>query len=161
VSRSLSTPAAAAAAAQETPEIYLSLVTIDHALLAAPIRLVNDVQDAVSDGHTFQAFAFDLVLPDETEDQLPEVHLRVDNTDLRIVQAARSIRASTPATVSYQVVLRSSPDTIEAGPFAMRMKPIEYDEKAVDGTLLPPAFLTESFPADIFTPANFPGLFDE
>lgn len=155
--RNLSLPALQATFAQETGEVFLMCLTISGAGLAQPIRLVNDMQDLNRAAGLFQAFPFELALPQDLEDQLPQVRLSVDNVDRQIVRAVRALTA--PPTVTLEVVLASSPDTVEAGPFAMTLRLADYDAGTVSGMLGYEDMLNEPFPKDTFTPNNSPGLF--
>ena len=50
---------------------------------------------------------------------MPTVSLTVDNTDLEVNEKIRSLVGA--PTVTFMVVLASSPNTVEAGPFDMRL----------------------------------------
>jgi hypothetical protein len=100
---------------------------------------------------------FDIDLPGQDQDNVPQVKLEIDNVDRIIVDAIRAI--STAATVDIEVVLASSPNTIEVGPITMTMRNIEYDALKVRATLVFEELFTEPYPGDSFTPASHPGLF--
>lgn len=153
----LSLPALQAALAQETGEVFLSCLTIAHASLDTPIRLVSDTQDLVRANGTFLAFAFEVALPDQADDTLPRVVLRIDNVDRSITDAIAAL--ASPPTITLEAVLASSPNTLEAGPFALTLKNVTYDALVVQGQLAFEDVLNEPFPKDAFTPAAFPGLF--
>ena len=61
--RTLSNTARRALYAQETGEVFLLLLVISHPSLPAPIRVVNNSEDVVSGGFTYQRFPFELALP--------------------------------------------------------------------------------------------------
>lgn len=149
-------PAIAAANAEFTEEAWLVLIKIEHPSIVTPIRVANNPVDIVSNGSTFLAGAFQLTLPDDSE-SVPVVTLEIDNVDRAIVDAARSI--ATPPTCTIYVVLGSSPDTIEAGPFVMTMSDVNYDALKVSATLIYEDLLNEPFPGKSFNPALYPGLF--
>lgn len=165
MSRALSTVARRALAGEETGEVFLLLLTITNVGLAFPIRLVNDTQDLTRtrmvDGfpveETFLACPFQITLPEDREDELGRVTLAVDNVDRNIVAALRTV-ASVPA-VSLEVVLASSPTTVEAGPFAFSLRDCTYDAFTVSGTLMFEDLLNEAYPTDTMNPAMFPSLF--
>lgn len=156
--RTLSNTARRALYAQETGEVFLLLLVISHPSLPAPIRVVNNSEDVVSGGFTYQRFPFELALPPESDEAPPTVTLRIANADRQIVQAVRSL-AGEAMTVDLSVILASSPDTIEAGPYRFTLRDVSYDAAIVEGTLRFEDVLNEPFPADSFTPARFPGLF--
>ncbi|MFQ5776363.1 MAG: DUF1833 family protein [Kiloniellaceae bacterium] len=154
---SLSTTARQALFAQETGEAFIILLTIDHPNLAAPIRVAGDGLDVISRGDTFVAMPFDLSLPEQTEDRPPRARLAIDNVSRDIVKAVRSI--SSPATVLIEIVLASDPNTVEASLPDFILRDVRYDALVVEGDLDLEDFAAEPYPAAIFSPANFPGLF--
>ena len=157
MSRNLTTAAKRALAASETQEAFLILLTIDHPDLAPPIRVTSDAVDTVSRGETFIAFPFALSLPDDSDDRPPRARLAIDNVDRQIVQAIRSI-GSAP-TVLIEIVRASAPETVEASFAEFTLTNTRYDALVVEGDLTLESFLTEPYPAAIFSPADFPGLF--
>ena len=155
--RTTSTTYRRAAFAQSTGECPLVLLTIDHADLETPIRVVHNGEDIVSRGNTFTATSFEFILPDDSEDKPPVSRLSICNVDRSIVNMIRSL-TSTP-TVLAEVVLASTPDVVEASFEDLEFKEVTYDPLIVEGALGYENYLMEPFPADKFTPAIFPGLF--
>lgn len=154
--RSLSPTAVASVHAEETDEVWLYLVRIDHDDLATPIRVVSNMEDIVSNGETFVGVPFELTLPDETPDGPGEARLRIDNVDRVIVNTVRLIQ--TPPTVRIQVVLASDPDTIECELDNLTLRDATWDASFVEGRLRFEDLVVEPV-AEIITPARFPGLF--
>ena len=146
-----------AAYAQETDQVFLVILEINHASLAEPIRVVNNYENITSNGNLYVGCPFDIELPGDFEDALPSVTLTVCNVDRQIVEAVRSVTG--PPTISIAVVLASSPDSIEAGPFVMTLRTASYNSLIVSGTIMPEDVLNEAYPGEYFTPGNFPGLF--
>jgi len=143
----------AAAYAQQTNEVVLVILEIDHDDLAAPIRVVNNTENITSGGDEYLAAGFDIKLPDDDG----KTTISVCNVDRIMVQAIRSI--SSRPTVTISVILASDPDTIEVGPYIMELSEVSYDAFTVTGTLTFDNFLDEPFPGDKFNPGIFPGLF--
>lgn len=156
MSRELSTPATEALTAPYTDEQIVVLVEITHADLAAPIRVVNDTQDLDVDGDTYSACPMRIRLPGEREDQIPAAQLVIDNVDRSIVAALPQV--IDPPTVTFTVVLRSSPTTAEAGPFTFALRVVSYDVLVIESTLGVPPILDEPLLGDRFTPKDYPGL---
>lgn len=156
MARTFSTTMTEALAAQETGEGEVVLLTIDHSSLSSPVRLVNANQAVTSNGETFQAFAFEVSLPEQS-DRVKQATLRVDNADRRLVQTLRSIQD--PLEVTLQVVLLSDPDTIEleVGPLQAQQAQITLTEIEIKLGAEPVAY--EPFPQGRFTPSDFPALF--
>ena len=144
--------------ANQTGEVFLTCVTIEHADLATPLRLVNDVVDLPRAAGVFIAFPFRLTMPADSDTELPQVQLTVDNVDRSIVETIRSL--ASPPSVTLEVVLASQPDTVEAGPFPFQAKGAQYNASEV--------MLSLAFEADLLslranrwliTPQSAPGSF--
>ena len=157
MSRTLSVAAHQAVNAQETGEVFLLLLTLDHADLAAPIRVVNNMVNVTSRGEVYFAYPFEIALPDEDPESLARVTLRIDNVDREIVKSLRTIQA--PLAVALEVVMASSPGVVEAGPFEMTLVAAEYDALTVTGELAFEDVLNEPFPGHSYVPSEYPGLF--
>lgn len=157
--RNVSQRALQAMLAQETGEVFLVCITIAHPSLEAPYLLVNDYNPLQRTAGTFQPFAFDVSLPNEQDDKLPQVQMTIDNIDNEILQAIRNVPGQRPA-VTLEVVLASSPNAVEAGPFNFSILSINYNDATIQGTIgFEDDLLNTAFPADTYTPTNSKGLF--
>lgn len=157
MSRNLSSGAIAALNAQETDEAFLVLLTIDHDDFSVPIRVCSDAVDVTSRSNSYVSFPFDLVLPDDTDNQSPRARLTIDNVDRQVVQAIRQI--DTAPSVLIEIIRAADPDTVEASFPDFIMTDISYDALTVSGELTLEDFTAEPFPAGVFSPAEFPALF--
>jgi hypothetical protein len=156
MARTLSQTAIRSQNAQQTDEVWLVLLTIEHNNMPEAIRVVNNTEDIVSRGLTYTAFPFDFELPNEDADNPATVRLRIDNVDRRVVQAVRSI--TSPPMVTIDVVLASSPNTVEMTLTGMTMREISYDATSVSGQLQFETIYSEPVTYTM-TPSRFPGLF--
>jgi hypothetical protein len=157
--RVVSATALRAMLAQETGEVFLVCLTLNHSSFSSPYLLVNDQKPLTRTAGTFQPFAFEVTLPNEQEDQIPQVSINIDNEDRSILQAVRTIGAERP-TMKMEMVLASSPNTVEAGPFNFSILNIQYDVGSIQGTIgFEDDFLNTAFPAESYTPSNSRGLF--
>ncbi|TVQ82100.1 MAG: DUF1833 domain-containing protein [Micavibrio sp.] len=157
MSRSLSLSALDALNAQETGEVFLILLTIDHPSLSAPLRVTHDRRNTESRGEVFVAFPFDLELPEDSETLSAQARLSIDNIDRSIVAALRSIDGA--PSVLLEVVRAADPDTVEAAFPDFRLTNVQYDALGVTGDLSIEDFTAEPYPAAVFSPSGFPGLF--
>ena len=157
MSRSVSSIFRSAVFSQETDEVFLLLLTIDHDDLAEPIRVSSDAVDTVSRGNTFVAYAFDLTLADDTDDGPQQMRISIDNVDRMIVEAVREI--SSPPDVTVEVVLHSDPDTVEVSFDGFTLTDVSYDVFTVSGTISTQSYLNEPYPGGSVLPSNFPGAF--
>ena len=157
--RSTSTTLRNAVFAPETGEVFLLLLTIQHADIGSPDTLyfVNNYEDVTSNGDVYTAYPFLIDLPADIEDQLPQVELVIDNVDRSIIETIRTLTG--PPAVTLSVVLADSPNTVEAGPFEMTLRTAEWDALTIRGNLQPQDILNEPYPGDAYTPQDFSGLF--
>jgi hypothetical protein len=140
----------------ETSEVAVLLVALTHADITT-IRIANDMQAVTSNGNTYDAFPFEVTLPNDDPDDLSRTTLTVCNVDRSMVTAFRSLSSAATATLS--LVLASAPDTVIAGPFEFLVRAVTYDVETVSCTLAYEDVLNEPIPGDIFDPTNFRGLF--
>lgn len=167
MSRTVSTTLHTALNAEETGEVPIILLTIDHPDLAEPFYLSSDpttrldtiapAYGTVSRGETYLFVPFSLVLPDDKTDAPPVAQISIDNVDRALIPILRS--TSTPATVVIEVVLASAPDTVEFDTPELDLVAADYNAESITITLMQNALQTEPFPADLISPSNFPGLF--
>lgn len=142
---------------EETDDGLLALLTIDHADLATPIRVVHDQVDVVSRGNTFTAFPFELILPTQEADSPPVARLTIDNVSREIAQTLRSV--SSAPSVLIEVVRIKDTETLELSYPLLSLRNVRYDALKVTGDLVSEDLQLEPYPAHTFSPANFPGLF--
>ena len=155
--RDTSTSARAQLYAQQSTQAFLHLVTIEHDDLAAPIYLTDDLTNITSNGQVYTAFPMKVVLPPDIPSEMPQVDLVIDAVDRSIITAVRSI--TTPPTVTINVIMASTPDTIECGPLVYEAVAVDYNATEVRLRLEVERILSEPYPANLFTPTNSPLLF--
>jgi hypothetical protein len=154
---------------QETDEIFVLLLEISNEDdPSQPIRVALDSEnldskltlggvDTHSSAVTFVGGFFGIELPEEAGDNISSVRMSIDNVDREIVASIR--RASEPPEVRMWVVLRSSPDEVEVGPYYLVLQSAEYDASIVTGELAFEDVTNRRYPKDEFTPYIVPGLF--
>jgi len=169
MSRSVSVAARQAMYDQSTEEVFVILLQISNEDDPSnPIRTALDSQnldskitvddvDTYSTPVTFAGGFFGIDLPEESGESVSSVRLTVDNVDRAIVTAIRN--ASEPPEVRMWVVLRSSPDIVEAGPYFFILESADYDAQSVSGDLSFEDITGRRYPKHEFTPYLVPGLF--
>jgi len=155
--RQVSLTAMRAALAQETNEVFLELLKIEHASLGAPIYLVNNTESIVSGGNTHTPVGFRMTLPSDEAEREPTAQLVINNVDRSLMDEVRTLTSAPTVTVS--VILASSPNTIEYGPVRLEVRSATYDANVITFALGFDAFFNEPISAAKFTPEYFPGLF--
>lgn len=157
MSRNLSTPAQASVNARETGEVWLGMIELTHADFSAPIRLTTDSVDVTHDGNVYQAFPFDITLPDEEAEGVPVVDWMALNASQELTAEFRSVTGPIDGSVFW--ALASSPDIIEVGPMELQLRAFEYDAEKMSGTLVIEPVLDAVFGSRSMDNTNAPGLF--
>ena len=160
MSRTVSSTLRTAMQAQETGEILLAITTISHpSIVGGPLRVVNDLQDLTSNGNVYTAFPFEVTLPEDADQALPHLRLVLDNIDRSMVTAIRSIPPRQAPTIQVDLVLATSPNTIEVSFAGLSLREVSYDAFRVEGDLMLDEDDREPFPAESFTPQIVPAIF--
>lgn len=89
------------------------LLEIHHADLPVPIRVCQDTLSLTSNGELYQALAFDCLLPEDLEGQLPAATLAIDNIGREISDWIEISGGGQGATARLMLVRRDDPDVIE------------------------------------------------
>lgn len=95
------------------PEVGLILLVLVHSSLSEPVRIVNDVEDLISNGDTFIGLPFRCILPDDFDGQLPKAQLTIDNVGKELMEWIETTSGGNGSIVTFSQVMRSRPDQIE------------------------------------------------
>jgi hypothetical protein len=147
----------AALYANETDQVFITLITIDHENLSPPIRVCNDAVDLVSRGETFVAMPFEDEKPGDDDSGVAAGSITIQNVSLEITQAIRSI--STRPSVLIEMVRAAAPDVVEMSFPDMEIREVTWNSLTVTAPVGVENFLDEPYPKDSFTPGLFPGVF--
>ena len=158
MSRQLSATALASAFAQETAEVWLVFLTLTHAGLEEPVRLVANEEDITRGGVTYVGFPFEIVLPVDDGERLPGAQLRVANADRLIMDQIRNTITQGAPEVEIAVALATSPDLTEYGPLRLSLSNVSYDAFFITGTLGGEDALSRRYPRHAFDNPGFPAL---
>lgn len=143
--------------AAQTDVALFHLLTIEHDDITA-VRLVDNLTDITSRGDVYTAFPFSATLPADSDGEVPQVDIVCDAVDRSLIILARSIE--TPATVTIEVVSTEDLDVVEAGPYTFDLVGIQYNAREIRFSLAYEPLTTEPYPAGIFSPTDFPLLFN-
>lgn len=167
MSRTVSLTLRDAMYSQETGEIPVVLLTISHPSFAEIARLSSDPTTRLSDtplqygtvsrGQTYIFCPFSTALPDDIDQRAPTARLMVENVSRKLVEIIRSV--SSPATASIELVLASSPNSVEIEYPSFDIRSASYNANIMTLELSIDALTEEPYPAGNFDPSAFPGLF--
>ena len=157
--RNLSTAALNEINSIDSGEVFLLLLTLVDTSSKGfdPIYIVNNNADITSQGQVYTAYAFSLILADDTGETLPQLSLTMDNVDVTLVEGMRSY--TSPPQVSIQLIMASAPDNPEIEINDLVLRGVEYDKSTIRGTLIVEDVLNQKFPADRVTQTQYAGLF--
>lgn len=142
--------------AQNSGEVFLVLLTLAHSAMST-IRVVGNTVGVTSRGNAYAAYPFEIDLPRDLSDQLPQARLTISNVDRMLIDELRAI--ATPIAVTMEIIAASAPDAVEVGPYTFDLIRAEYGLEQITGTLSFEPILSEPYPADLFDPKRFAGLF--
>ncbi|MFU0504003.1 DUF1833 family protein [Pseudaminobacter sp. NGMCC 1.201702] len=167
MSRTVSLTLREAMNAQETGEVLVVLLTITHPDYATPLRISSDPTTLLSEaplqygtvsrGETYLFAPFSTSLPDDMDERAPTARFVLENISRDLVELVRSV--STPAKATIEVVLASSPDSVEIEYPEFDVKNASYNANVMTLELSIDALTDEPYPSGTFSPASFPGLF--
>ena len=143
---------------QETPEEILTLLTITHESLPAPLRLVNYPKPVTSRGHVFEAFPFELTLPDDADRAQASAEIRIGIVEPRLKDVFRGITPDNPPRVLLEIVLASMPDDVVRAFDGMVFVSATWDDQVLTATLGAQG-VNKAYPKDLFAPSTTPGVF--
>ena len=136
----------------------LVLLTITHASLTQPIRLVLNGEDFVSRGVTYKFAPFELTPPEQTQDGLQPAKLRIENISGKIITVLRTAAGtSEPPEAKYELVFASAPDVVEQKWPGLIFLDAHYDD-CIEVSLGLPDMTREPFSQYRFTRKTHPGL---
>lgn len=148
-----------AALAQQTNEVLLSFLKVEHTSLATPYLLVCNTQPITRADGTYQPFAFDAPSPADKEERIPQTQITLDNVDMTLGSVLRTLTGDAPIVTLF-TALASHPDTIEEGPYVFELQSAQGDQNSITGTLgYDSRLFNQQIPAQSYTPVNSPGLF--
>ena len=110
-----------------------------------------------SRGNTYYAYPFEMKLATDDPERLPRAWLRIDNVAREVVQGIREI--SSAPEVLIEIVLGSTPDTVEMALPDFKLRDAGWDALVVEGDLGVEDFGDEPYPADTYNPVTHPGMF--
>ncbi|MBI3771473.1 MAG: DUF1833 family protein [Gammaproteobacteria bacterium] len=136
----------------------LILLEITHPNLPQPVRLVQDNQDIVSNGNTFTAMGFEITLPDDKEQGLPQAKIAIDNVGKELTSWLDASGGGKGAKVRVMQIMRDAPNVIEMDT-TLDLSNVSMNVFKVGGTLGYQDILNQPAVTYTYRPDTAPGLF--
>lgn len=159
MSNSLSPELLAQLYAQESNDPFLMLVTISHSSFSSSIRLVNNSENIVSRGQTFQAFPLKIRLPVDDGESNREVSIDFDNVSLALIDEIRSVSSEERIRVKLEMVLASLPNDVQMSLEELQILNVTYNKLRVSAKLGLDDFLNTELTCEKYNPSTYPGIF--
>jgi hypothetical protein len=105
----------------------------------------------------FISYPFEVYLPADEDGRPPLARMRIDNLDQDISTALRSI--STPADVLIEMVLSGNYSEVVTSFVGFKLERASYDVMTIEADLSVRQYGVEPFPAMLYSPVRFPGMF--
>lgn len=146
-----------AATAAETAEVLVTLlkIRIDGEEV---LNLTDNRENVVSNGSTYIPCGFKALLPDQSSEGNKSCRLQIDNSDLSIYSAIKQA-VHKEITCEVSVVLASTPDIYEQGPFSFILRNITADVSHITAELYDFYIHDRKLTNRTYNPTDFPGLF--
>jgi len=165
--RNVSSAFKIAAAAENTHEVFVTLLTMSNASFTDDIRVCDDptvqvlpiagVPGVVSEGLEYIYCPFTCTLPAQNDSGVAQAQITVDNVGEELMGPVRT--ATTAINVTMRIVLASQPDVVDFLADNFRLESVDYDALTVSGNLSMEYYELEPYPAGRFTPSTAPGIF--
>jgi hypothetical protein len=140
---------------------YRVLVTVDHRTFDDPFRFVSgdptEFATLVSNGETFTTFPFEITLLSD-DDSDPQAVIRLQNADDRIGSTLLAL-PNDAVTLTIQVVLRETPNTIEYEAVNLELVDVEVDAMAISARIVSRGAVSEPCPGRVLTNRISPVFF--
>lgn len=165
---SLSPACLRAMLAPETDEDIITLLTFTGGGITTPVRIADSYTGRLSEtaddvvygltsrGNQYIFLPFELTLPND-DDSDPGCQLTMHDVTRSLMPTLRTLTG--PPSVTIELVLASSPGTVEASFTGFQLGAVSYTDSTITGQLVVASLAHEPFPCHTFTPSYFPGLF--
>lgn len=140
------------------PSGVLLLLEISAPSIPGVLRMVNDTQDATSNGHTYVGFPFRFKLPDDTSGQPPRAVLEIDNVGRELTADLERLQPNEIMTARLHIVDAGDPDTIYQT-FVLPIYAVSVNQQVATAQLGVDYIMRQAAVKWRYTPYTSPGIF--
>ena len=157
--RTLSTSFRQETNAQQTGDVYLTLLEIDYTSNEGdPLRFVNNYVQIVYDGDTYLPLAFNFIMPQDGENNR-SASIELDNVDTRVAEFLLGASVEQITVTERLIDASDTEDIIVEITREYNLRNVTITRTIVSGELVYMQHLQDAFPKLRKTPAKFPGVF--
>jgi len=140
-------------------EFPLIILTISHTDLVDDVTVVNDNEDLVSNGVTYQKMGFKLDLMPQPDGSTPTTTLTIDNVGNILTEWIELSYGGRGTTVSFGAVLRSNPDVLEIPEITVNIVNTKITKDQVVVNLAPVDLLNRRVNPIVYSQVTARGLY--
>ena len=137
--------------------VYTNIYLADNYTTRLSETDADIVYGVTSNGINYTFLPLQVILPSEDTSSAPRCNISIFDATKILLPTLRGISGA--VDIDLQLILNSSPNTVEALFTGLKMTNITYNADSINAELTMPSLEVEPFPIHSFTPAYFPGLF--
>ena len=146
--------------APQTGHSVIPLLKISHSSLTTPLYYAGDYKDVTYNSQVYTAFPFEIVLPDDTDETVPQVKLVIDNVGQDLVNLIRSAGDPPSIQLHFVDISPSNVVTLLIGPLDFSLLGVSYTMSVIEMSLgYESDLLNAAATSEFFDPTIAPGLF--
>ena len=131
--------------ARETDKVFCELLRLRHSTFNNTLYIANNTEPVVSNGNTYLSFPFNWTRPSENNDA-PKGEIVMANVGRDIGARLEAASGMSPIEARAQIVLFSSPDTIEKEWDGLELRQVVANDILARGTLTQRQYARELWP---------------
>lgn len=141
-------------------ETFLAVLNIRHS--NGEFNVVSNNEPITGrSGTKYEAYPFEVILPNDTKSEISSVGLTIDNVDRLLVNMLRG--ENEPPQLSLKIILASTADDVhpEIQVDDLTLVGVDWNASSITGTLTVDDVLNQRFPSngESYSPIQFEGLF--
>jgi len=136
----------------------LQFLELSHPSFSAPVLIVSDTRDWISGGKTYTGFPFRFALPSDSEDEVPQAKIEIDNTGRDLMGELEGLPPGAVLSAVVKLADRSAPDVIEWS-WSVPVVSISATPALISGSLSVDYLLRRRAVRLVHDPNTSPGIF--
>ena len=140
-----------------TDVAFLFLMTIVDTESGQTFRVVNNLEDVVSNGYTYTAFPFEITLPPDDGGTPQSMKVSTFNASRDLIEILRGTLE--PPEVMVELITSNNPNDIHKRIDFLRVAGLEYNALSVSFDLVATSAFARQTQRHTYNQAEFPGLF--